>query len=369
MPRIVISAGEPSGDYLGAQLIAELCKLGISKEDMLIIGGPQMENALKKPSIFPMKDISVMGYIEVIFKIPIVFRRLKQAATKITEFNPDIVITIDSGGFHFRLVKKLYLSLPHTKFYHYVSPSIWAYRYKRIFKIKKLYDCQFVLFKFEKKFYDKEGIKCIFVGHPLMERKFPKYIGKDNIISVFCGSREMEVKTLAPIFFESIALVSKQLNTKFTVFIATLDHLKPMLKKITSLYDLDFVISSEAKDKEYYISRSRLALSKSGTISLELMFYNIPILVAHKINPITAFFLKKVLSVKYVSLGNIIAKKEIIPELLQEHCNPSEIAAKIIEMLDHNKDYTKDYKTVLAEFDNGTDKSPSQLIASKVLAD
>lgn len=372
MPRIVISAGEPSGDYLGAQLIAELRRRGISKENILIIGGPKMEQALKKSSIFPIQDISVMGYVEVILKIPIVFWRLRQAAAKIAEFNPDIIITIDSGGFHFRLVEKLRSKLSHTKFYHYVSPSIWAYRYKRIFKVKKLYDCQFVLFKFEKSFYDKEGIECIFVGHPLVERKFPPYIGYDKrkdsyTISVFCGSREMEIKTLSPIFFKAIELVAKKLNTRITVFVATLDHLKPTLQKIASSYDLDFIISSDSKDREYYIPRSKMALSKSGTISLELMFYNIPILVAHKINSITAFFLKRVLSLKYVSLGNILAKKGIISELLQEHCNASEIAAKIIEIIKNNKDYTKDYKAVLAQLYNGTDRSPSQLICDKVL--
>jgi len=373
MPRVVISAGEPSGDYLGACLINELLRNGVAKDEIDIIGGTQMENALGRQSIFPVRDISVMGYIEVISKIPTVMMRIRQATTAIAKFKPDIVLTIDSGGFHFRLVAALRKKLFNTKFYHYVSPSIWAYRYSRIFKIKKLYDGQFVLYKFEKAFYDKEEVPCVFVGHPLTERTFPKYIGCDreegrNIISIFCGSRELEVRTLAPIFLDALQEVNHRLGEKFTPFIATLPHLEPILRDIVRGYDFKCIISSEAKDKEYFIPRSRLALSKSGTITLELMFYNIPIIVAHKINPITAFFLKKVLRIKHVSLGNIIAQREIIPELLQEKCNKQCIAEAILNILRNGSSVsTAEYPQVLVELNNGTGKSPSELICSIML--
>ncbi len=370
--KIFISSGESSGDIIGANLIKAI-KQQYPSCIIQGIGGQHMQQQGVQ-SIFPIQDISVMGYIEVLHKVSKIFRRLKHAICYITNFKPDIVITIDSHGFNFRLVKKIKPSLPKTKFVNYVSPSIWAYRYKRIYTIKKLFDHQLVLFPFEKQYYDWENIPCTFVGHPLTTLQYPHHHAvpfhkaTTLCISVLPGSREGEVKTLLPIFLKSLIQLHKHTAKQIAIFIPTLQHLEQLIQEICAQYchnTIHYMISSDPQDKHTYLPLSHVAITKSGTISLELMFYNIPIVVAHKINRITAFFIEKAVQVKYVSIGNIIASQEIIPELLQSKCNPTNIANITMQLLQNSN--RLDYSNILRQLHNNNDADPGELAATTIL--
>lgn len=381
MKRIFISAGEASGDNLGYELIRSILKYHPNTQ-IAIVGGKKMES-LGYQSIFSQDDISVMGYFEILGSIFKVKKRINQTIEFLKEFKPHLYVAIDSRGFNFRVVEGVKKFLPETKYLNYVSPTIWAYRYNRIFKIKELFNYQFVLYPFEKQYYDAVDIPCTFIGHPLGYEILQNtasdavsndaYSNDDYVVSVFPGSRVQEIAAHLPIFLDAVKLFSNKMckkmgDEKFAdrlkIFIPTLPHLKE------TLYNYDFgnlavEISDDLSMRESVLAKSKVFLTKSGTISLELMRYNIPIVVAHKISKITAFFLKFFIKVRYVSIGNLIANKEIIPELLQENCNSSTISSKMLKI----EGVVQNYENYLLQLKNNSNLSPSDLAAKVIFND
>ena len=349
--KIFIVAGEASGDLLGSKLVREL-KISNPQIEFCGVGGQQMENCGFK-SIFPLEDLAVMGFLEVLPHIPKLLKRINQVVEKIQDFQPDILITIDSPDFCFRVLKKLKKTADFSKIkkVHLIAPSVWAYREGRAKKIAKLYDLLLTILPFEPPYFEKYGLKSVFIGHPLIDdapdfskkneinsefREFYKILNDDKLILLTPGSRIGEVKRIFPEFIDAINILKNTIpNIKIVIPIVkkTKNIVEELSKKIAVEY---FLIENQDYKKKAFYSCD-FALAKSGTNAIEISLYKIPLIIAYKINFLTHFIVKRMIKIKYANLLNLIAKKEIIPELLQEKCNADLISKKILEIIE-NKD-------------------------------
>ncbi|MDR2008675.1 MAG: lipid-A-disaccharide synthase, partial [Alphaproteobacteria bacterium] len=290
MKKIYIIAGEPSGDFIGAKLIKQLKALN-ADISFKFIGGVQMEKELASPSLFPISQIAIMGFIEVISKIFNIKKLMAKTIADIKEFNPDMIITIDSLGFNGRIVKTLRKdgSLKNTIFTHYVAPSVWAWKPGRAKKLAKIYDYLLCLFDFEIPYFEKVGLKTFAVGHPIVESgadlgNKERLIAKYNLspekkyIVLMPGSRMGEVSRLLPIFL-GVAQNLKEKYDNIAVIIPTLEYLKPYIAE----HIKDALIITDTQDKYDSFNLAEMAIVASGTASLELSIANLPCIVAYRV--------------------------------------------------------------------------------------
>ncbi len=273
MKKIFILTGEPSGDKLASTVVA---KLNLNHYDIeyLSVGGFHL-NSQGVKSIYDLKEITYIGFTSVILNIFKIRNKINTTVKKIIEFNPDILLSVDSPDFTLRVAEKVKKNNPKIKTIHYVAPQVWVWREGRVKKFKKFLDHILLLFNFEKKYFDKENIKNTFVGHPLLENKeniktdLSNLIKNDKkIISLFAGSRTSETNILLPILLNFIKLMNEKFNKYYFIFHATdqnKDLIKDELKK-KNLINVD-VISDECI-KSQILSKSVFAVSKSGTVSL-----------------------------------------------------------------------------------------------------
>ena len=366
--KVFIVAGEASGDALGAKLIKSLIE---TKENFEFkgLGGSKMA-AEGCTSYFDISDISVMGFAEVLPKIPKLLFRIRQLVKAACEFKPDIVITIDSYSFNHRLVRRLRKifnkSIP---FVHFVAPTVWAYKPNRVKTIAALYDHQILLLPFEKPYFDKANVNSTFIGHPIIEDLASQElegVSRENLIVIMPGSRKQEIKYHAKIFYDAIKFFDHE-DYKF--FIPTVPHLEQFVREIFSDGG-KFIISSNPLDKKEYFKKAKAAIVKSGTSSIEMMLYEIPCLVAYKMSPITYWWIKRQVNIKYVTLCNLILDYPIIPELIQNECTASNIATKLSLLIyDHSTraKMINCYKNALDQLGRNSIEAPSQKAASIIL--
>lgn len=333
--KIFIIAGEKSGDLLGSKILKN-----ISKKDFDIygVGGELMLKSGLEKSLFPMEELSVMGVFEVLPKIFKLLKRIKETAKYIAELKPDIVLTIDSPDFCFRVIKQVKKldKDNNIKKVHFIAPSVWAYRKGRAKKIAKIYDLLFCILPFEPPYFEKYGLKTIFVGHPIfdedsIEYDFNKqeniYNNNSNIISITLGSRKSEVKR----FFPIIMNVVKNLGAQFDYYILATDNTYDFI--INKIDDNHIKVIKENKND--ILKKSLLAIAKSGTNTLEIAGFSVPMIVFYKFGFLTNLivkFLKR--DDQYATLINIINKKEIIPECLLDKCNYKNIFNEINILLE-----------------------------------
>ena len=329
MKKIFVLTGEPSGDKLAAEVIKQI-NLKEKNIQYLSVGGENLKQ-LNIKSIFELKDITYIGITSVILNLFRIRKIINQTVEKVIKFNPDILFSVDSPDFSLRVAKKIKNINPKIKTIHYVSPQIWVWRKGRIKKFKNYIDHMLLLFNFEKKYYDAENMLSSFVGHPLLEiNQDKKDISKNipngkKIISLFPGSRSSEINLLLPILVDFIRLMNKKYNNYFFVF-HTNNHQHDLVSsKLSSLEEDNYQVVSNTVIKENIIKNSFFAVVKSGTISLEICKYAIPSIIIYKMNPINFFLIKNMVNIKFANIINIINQKEIIPELLQNECNPKEI--------------------------------------------
>jgi len=332
-PLIYLIAGELSGDALGAGLMRSLraaqpgiCFAGIGGEAM------QREGLT---SLFPYSDLSFMGFLEVVPHIPALLRRLRETALDIAAKQPEAVVTIDSPGFNFRLARALKAN-PDTariKRIHYVAPSVWAYKPARARKTARLFDELLALLPFEPPYFEKEGLKTTFVGHPVLWQtgksdpslfRVRHVIGADTpLLLVLPGSRTDEVERHLPVFLEA----AKALPDYKVVIVASpqvRNRIRDAVTPPTLVVDI--------AEKQDAFASATVALSKSGTITLELACAGVPTVVAHKVSVVSAWLIRRMALIPFVSLVNIAAKKEILPELIQERCTPDRIAHELMRL-------------------------------------
>ena len=338
MNKIFILTGEPSGDKLASKVISKL-KNNNSNINYLSVGGTHLKS-LGIESIFDLKEITYIGFTSVLFNIFKIKRRINNTVDEIIKFDPDILFSVDSPDFTLRVAEKVKKLNKKIKTIHYVAPQVWVWREGRVKKFKKFLDHVLLLFNFEKKYFDKENIPNTFVGHPLLEyetknkRDLTSMISNDKkIISLFSGSRSSEVKLLLPILINFINLMNKKFDDYLFVFHATKEN-KNLIQKNIKIYNLKNVeVISNENIKRQILYKSIFAVSKSGTVSLEICNAKVPSLIIYKMNFLNYFIVKLLIKIKYANIINIINNKEIIPELIQNECNAKEIYNSVVYFL------------------------------------
>ena len=342
MKKIFILTGEASGDKLAAKVIDNLNKLNPNIE-YLSVGGENL-NKLGIKSIYNLKQITYLGFTNVLLNIFNIKRKINETVQAIENFQPDILFTVDSPDFTLRVAERIKKNNPKIRTIHYVAPQVWVWREGRVKKIKKYIDHILLLFNFEKQYFEKENMSHEFVGHPLLESKVEsgidinQILGKNKaLISIFTGSRQSEINVLAPILLNFIKLMNEKFNDLTYVFHSTKEYSNLIQSKITENGLKNCEVISDNKIKNHVLQKSIFAVSKSGTVSLEICNAKIPSIILYKMGLINFLIVKMLVKTKFANIINIAAKEEIIPELLQSDCNPNNIFNVVSDYLNNPK--------------------------------
>ena len=373
MKKIFILTGEASGDKLASKVISNLNKINPNLE-YLSVGGENLK-ALGIKSIYDLKEITYLGFTNVILNIFKINKKINETVKAIIEYEPNLLFTVDSPDFTLRVAQKVKKINPNIKTIHYVAPQVWVWRENRVKKIKKFIDHILLLFDFEKPYFDKEQLSNEFVGHPLLEDKIEdkidlnQIIGKNKtIISIFPGSRKSEIEVLTPILLDFVELMNAKYKDLSFIFHSTKTFNNLIRSFIKSKGLINCEVISDDKIKSYLLKKSVFAVTKSGTVSLEICNKRIPSIILYKMGIINFFIIKMLVKTKFANIINIAAKEEIIPELLQSNCNANNIFKKTSYYLD-NPDKIKDQinriNTVIKKFK--TNHSPSELAAKSLI--
>ena len=340
MKKIFILTGEISGDKLAASVIKELKKKNPEVEYLSV--GDSYLRSIDIKSIFDLKEITYIGFTSVILNIFKIKDKIDKSVDEIIKFNPDVLFSVDSPDFTLRVAEKIKKINSKIKVIHYVAPQVWIWRENRVKKFKKFVDHMLLLFNFEKKYFDKEKIPNTFVGHPLLENKDLTKIeisslirNKKDIISIFPGSRNSEINTLMPILIKFIKMMNQKFENFDFFFHVTNENKNVIAQLINKAKMINVQVISDENIKLKILSKSKFAVSKSGTISLEISNQGIPSIIIYKINFINYLIMKSLVNVKFANIINIINNKEIIPELLQSECNSEEIFKTVVYFLKH----------------------------------
>ena len=370
MKKIFILTGEASGDKLAAKVIDNLNKLNPNIE-YLSVGGENLKR-LRIKSIYDLKEITYLGFTNVLLNIFKIKRKINETVQAIENFQPDILFTVDSPDFTLRVAERVKKNNPKIKTIHYVAPQVWVWREGRVKKIKKYIDHILLLFNFEKPYFEKENMSHEFVGHPLLESKVEsgidinQILGKNKaLISIFTGSRQSEINVLAPILLNFINLMNEKFNDLTYVFHSTKEHTNLIQSKITENNLKNCEVISDSKIKNHILQKSIFAVSKSGTVSLEICSAKIPSIILYKMGLINFLIVKMLVKTKFANIINFAAKEEIIPELLQSDCNPNNIFSVVSNYLNNPKKMEEQVSKTQSILNNlKTNKSSAALAAN-----
>ncbi len=372
MKKIFILTGEPSGDKLASKVIKEL-KKKVSEVEYLCVGGENLES-LGIKSIYNLNEITYTGFTNVITNIFKINKKINDTVKAIIDFKPDILLTVDSPDFTLRVAERVKNKDSNIKTIHYVAPQVWVWREDRVKKIKKFIDHILLLFKFEKPYFEKENMSNEFVGHPLLDETSESKIDINQIIdknkaliSVFPGSRTSEIKTLMPILMEFIELMNNKYEDFVYIFHSTKQHTDLIKFYLESKGTKNCEIISDDKIKLHTLKKSVFAVSKSGTVSLEICKCKIPSVIIYKMNIFNYLIIKALVKIKYVNIINFAAKEEIIPELIQSKCKSENIfkcVSSFVEDPNKIKEQVERTQSILSQFKNSI---PASEKASKAI--
>ena len=342
MTRILISAGEASGDIHAAAVTAAIKKIDSSAE-VFGMGGDALRNAGGEV-LFDIKDHGVMGFVEVLKKLPDLFKLRDDFEKVMDERKPDCLITVDYPGFNMKLAK-----LAHDKgipVVSYIAPSAWAWHKSRAKKVAKIVDKVACIFPFEYDVYKEAGAPVEFVGHPLVDIVKPKmsqaeamaFAGKEEgqkLILLMPGSRLMEIEKMLPTLLEAAKLIKKQLpEVSFVMPRAGTIPISLLEEKIKA-YGLEVKIT-EGNNYDLF-SVADLALATSGTVTLEAALCGLGSVIVYKTNPVTYFIAKLVVNIPHIGLPNIVAAKSVLPELIQNDFTPAKVAQEALALLESER--------------------------------
>ena len=339
MTLIYVVAGEASGDVLGARLIARLreARPGLRFAG---IGGERMAE-VGVESLFPMRELALMGLLEVLPNLRALARRLDETVADIADTRPAALVTIDSPGFALRVARRVRpLGIPVI---HYVAPQVWAWRQGRVKEMAHRLDRILALLPFEAPFFERAGIPVTFVGHPVLEsgaetgdaarfRARHGIAAHERVVLVMPGSRRTEVGRLLPIFGETLRLVAGR-HPGLRPVVPLAGPVEEAVRAGASGWGPAPILVREIGDKHDAFAAAEAGLIKSGTSSLEVAMAGVPMVVGYKLNPVTAWLIRRMAKVKYVSIVNLLADREVIPELLLEDCRPPLLAEALGRLL------------------------------------
>ncbi len=327
--KLFLIAGEPSGDRLGATLMAGLKALspGIRFAG---VGGPMMQ-AQGLHSQFPMAELSVMGIAEILPQYAHLKRRIRDCADAVGD--ADALITIDSPDFCFRVAKLAKSARPSLKTIHYVAPSVWAWRPGRAAKMAAFIDHVLALLPFEPPLMIAHGMTCDFVGHPVVTE--PLAIPQPQngpLILALPGSRKSEITRLIPIFGAVLARVKVQ-HPDACVALPTVPHLAAQVRDLTRAWPIVPTVIEDGELKRQAFADATVALAASGTVSLELAANRCPMVIAYRMNPVTFWLMRRAALIDTVTLVNLVSKTRVVPEFLGPACTPDLIAPALIDLI------------------------------------
>ncbi|KDE20209.1 lipid-A-disaccharide synthase [Acetobacter aceti 1023] len=367
-PLVWILAGEASGDVLGARLMHAL-RARVPTMRFAGVGGTRMQEEGFE-SLFPMRDLAVMGLVEVLPRVRQLSARLDEAAQDIAVQKPDLVITIDSPGFALRLLKKISgLGIARV---HYVAPQVWAWRQKRVKEFPGLWEELLCLLPFEEQFFGKHGLKTRFVGHPVLQSgakdgnaaQFRARHGlpeSARILVLMPGSRRSEAPRLLPVFGQMLRLLKTSMPDVVPV-VPVSPVVACVVERATQDWPIKPIIVTDIHDKHDAFAAAGAALTKSGTSTLELALAGVPMAVTYRVNPITAFFARRLIKVPFVAMVNLLAGRAVVPELLQEQCR-ADVLAREVQTLFENVAVAQAQKQAFATVLHGLEGPQGQLPA------
>jgi lipid-A-disaccharide synthase len=346
--RVALLAGEPSGDVLGAALMRALRAETDGMVSFSGTGGALMQ-AEGLQSLFPISDMAIMGVVELLPKARFLLKRIDQAAQFLLGDPPDVVVTIDSPGYTRRVMQRV----PGRSFpiVHYVAPTVWAWRPGRARRLARLCNHLLALLPFEPPYFEVVGLPTTFVGHPAVEtvaearkaeaaaeqagRGFRARHGipaDARLLALMPGSRRGEVKKLLPIFTDVLERLREQ-GQSLHLLIPTVETVAEMVKAELPSLPFPATVLDTAPERYAAMLAAEAALAASGTATLELGLAGTPTVLAYRINPLSAAIMRRFITIPYVGLVNILQKRVIMPEFLQQDCTAERIAPAMLTLL------------------------------------
>ncbi|WP_213876876.1 lipid-A-disaccharide synthase [Pseudomonas sp. dw_358] len=349
--RVAVVAGEASGDILGAGLMRAL-KARHPQIEFIGVGGPLME-AEGLVSIFPMERLAVMGLVEVLGRLRELLARRKALIETLIAARPDVFIGIDAPDFTLNI--ELKLRQAGIKAVHYVSPSVWAWRQKRVLKIREGCDLMLTLFPFEARFYEEKGVPVRFVGHTLADA-IPLQADRSAaraaiglpeqgcVVALMPGSRGGEVGRLGALFFDAAErLLQVRPQVRFVLPCANANR-RAQLEALLVGRDLPItLLDGRSHDA---LAACDAVLIASGTATLEALLYKRPMVVAYRVAPVTYWILKRMVKSPYVSLPNLLAQRLLVPELLQDAATPQALVDTLLPLLEEGRGQTDSFDAI-----------------------
>ena len=336
---IFILAGEPSGDRIGAAIMAAL-RARHGALHFIGVGGPEMMEQGLSP-LFAMEDLSVFGLVEVLPRLARLRRRLDEVAAKIRAAHPDLVLTIDSKGFSFALARRLAVAPDHPPLAHVVAPTVWAYRPGRARKIAAFLDHLLVLFPFEAAYFTGHGLATTFIGHPAADRppgdgaRFRRrhdLPADAPLLGLLPGSRAGEVSRLLPVFLAAAARLRER-APDLRIVLPTVPAVAAKVRAVVDGGATPVTVVEGVADQNDLFAALHLALAASGTATLELALAEVPTVVAYKVHPLTAFIGRRVVDMSTVVLTNRILGRPVQPFFVQENCRPEDLVTALAALL------------------------------------
>jgi lipid-A-disaccharide synthase len=374
-PLIFLVAGEPSGDLLGARLMAALKARTGGNVRFAGVGGAAMARE-GLHSLVPIGELSVMGLLEVIPHLPRILGHMRRTVQAARSLRPAAVVTIDAPNFSLEVAKRL--AGGGAPLIHFVAPSVWAWKPWRARRIAKYLDHLLTLLPFEPPYFERHGLATTFVGHPAVEAPAgadPKVFRQSHgipeaapLLCVLPGSRRGETARLLPVFRDTLALLRARVPDLHVV-VPTVPNVAEDVASAAQDWPVPSVVLRDPAAKYDAFAASYAALAASGTVAVELAVAGVPSVVAYRLSPLTAFLARRLLKVRYVSLPNILLDRAAQPELLQENCTPANLAGALERLLTDpaaRAAQKADAAAAVALLKGGTE-SPSQRAARCIL--
>ncbi len=339
-PHVFLVAGEDSGDRLGAALIGALKQMARNGVRLSGVGGPQMAGQGLQ-SLFPLGDLAIMGFADIPASLPKLLRRIREAADAVIAAGPDVLVIIDSPEFTHRVARRVRAQAPEIPIVDYVCPSVWAWRPGRARAMRGYIDHVLALLPFEPDVMRRlGGPTCTYVGHPLGERaaslrpnaaEAGRRLEEPTLLLVLPGSRSGEIRRMAGIFGEAVALVARQVGG-LDVVVPAVPRLANLVTKSIASWPVPARIVVDADAKDAAFRTARVALTKSGTSTLELALAGIPMAAAYKVPLLEELVARLLITAPSAILTNLILGENVVPEFLQRDCTPDRLAAALVPL-------------------------------------
>ncbi|MBV8120683.1 MAG: lipid-A-disaccharide synthase [Alphaproteobacteria bacterium] len=378
-PFIFVVAGEPSGDAIGAALIKALRHRTGNRLRVAGIGGERMA-AEGVASLVPLGDLAIGGIAEVLPRAPLILRRVRETVAAVRAMRPDGVVTIDSSGFNWRLAQRLRRAGETLPLIHYVAPMVWAWRAGRARRVARWYDHLMTLLPFEPPYFERVGLACSYVGHPVLDSgadrgdsvrfRTTHGLGADEtLIAVLPGSRSAEVRRLLPIMGGALQHLERAIGP-FRVVVPTVGTVATTVGEAVRGWPGAPIVVHDQQAKYDAFAATRAALAASGSVALELAMARLPMVVCYRLNPLTEALLDRVVKVRQINLINLLLDRPVVCELLRGECIPERLAVEAARLVLDEQVRTAHlagYDEALRRLGAGG-RSPSLRAADQVLA-